>query len=45
MGVYMYVNVCVSGCPLQGKIRENREFCEKKFPAGKNQGIWGKWVK
>ena len=30
----------ISGCPRPGKIRENKEFCEKKFPAGKNQGIW-----
>ena len=29
-----------AGCPRQAKIRENREFCVKKFPAGKNQGIW-----
>ena len=25
----------LTGCPRPGKIRENREFCAKKFPAGK----------
>ena len=25
----------VTGCPLQGKIRENREFCEKNSMQGK----------
>ena len=35
----------MTGYPLEEKIRENREFCEKKFHAGKNQGIWKKWVK
>ena len=36
-----------SGCPLQEKIRENREFCEETSLQGKIpcKGIRGKFVK
>ena len=45
---YMGLGDITSGCPLQGKIRENREFCEKmgkirefyKNMSGKYQGIF-----
>ena len=34
--------VFYSGCPRPGKIRENREFCEKKIPAIREFGKMGK---
>ena len=40
-GVFKWdFRILYPGCPRPGKIREHREFCGKKFPAGKNQGIW-----
>ena len=32
-----------AGCPLQGKIRENREFCERKTPCREKSGNLGKF--
>ena len=34
-----------TGCPLQGKIRENREFCGKKIPCREKSGNLEKCVK
>ena len=48
----MIINSIVSGqnydqgAHYRGKSgKTGREFCEKKFPAGKNQGILEKWLK